>query len=72
MLTLWSWIIFQNRPASGNVGTPSKTTSVAPTASGPYAMYVWPVTHPMSAVHQKRSVGLMSNVHFIVSIAHSK
>ena len=51
---------------------PSNTTSVAPTASGPYAMYVCPVTQPMSAVHQKTSDGLMSNIHFIVSAAHSR
>ena len=72
MLTLWRWMTSQNRPAFGNVGTPSNTTSVAPTASGPYVMYECPVTQPMSAVHQKTSVGLMSNTHCIVSAHHSR
>ena len=35
-------------------------------------MYVWPVTQPTSAVHQKMSVGLMSNVQLIVRIAYSR
>ena len=33
---------------------------------------MWPVTQPMSAVHQNTSFGLMSKVHFIVSAAHSR
>ncbi|VWC14789.1 hypothetical protein BDO18943_05484 [Burkholderia dolosa] len=71
-MTLWSPIIFQKRPASGQVGTPSNTTCVPPHASGPYVMYVWPVTQPMSAVHQNTSVGFQSKVHFIVCAAHSR
>ncbi|EDS99656.1 hypothetical protein BamIOP4010DRAFT_6827 [Burkholderia ambifaria IOP40-10] len=35
-------------------------------------MYVWPVTQPMSAVHQNTSVGFQSKVHFIVCAAHSR
>ena len=40
---------------------PSYITLVAPLASGPYTMYEWPVTQPMSAAVQKMSVsGLWS------------
>jgi hypothetical protein len=37
-VTLCFAIVDQKRPASGYVGTPSNTTSVAPHASGPYVM----------------------------------
>src|SRR3954453_10448293 len=55
------------RPRCGVSGVPSYMTWVAPLGGGPYTMYEWPGTQPMSAVHQKTSVsGLWSNTALIV------
>ena len=51
-----------SRPGSGQVGTPSKITTVAPDASGPYTMYEWPVIQPMSAVAKWTSSGRASKM----------
>src|SRR5690606_36127766 len=52
MVIRYFWTSSQNRPRCGVSGAPSYITEVAPLANGPYTMYEWPVTHPMSAVHQ--------------------
>ena len=52
MLTRYRSAISHMRLCDGNAGAPSYITLVAPFASGPYTMYEWPVTHPMSAAHQ--------------------
>jgi hypothetical protein len=43
------------RSRAGVSGVPSYMSDVAPFASGPYTMYEWPVTQPMSAAHHHRS-----------------
>src|SRR5689334_16110258 len=61
MVTLYFSTISQNRPRFGVSGVPSYMTWVAALDMGPYTMYEWPVTQPMSAVHQYTSVsGLRS------------
>src|SRR5947199_412518 len=62
----YSSTIRQNRLGSGQSGAPSYMKTLAPFASGPYTMYEWPVTHPMSAVHQNRSSSFRSKTYFIV------
>ena len=55
-------MISKCRCSVGEFGVPSYTTWVTPFDSGPYTMYEWPVTQPMSAVHQyTSSPGLWSN-----------
>src|SRR6201996_5469171 len=62
MVTLYLSTISQNRPLCGVSGVPSYMTWVAPWEMVPDTMYEWPVTQPMSAVHQYTSdSGLMSN-----------
>src|SRR5207249_4452715 len=56
----------RNRSGSGQSGAPSYMKTLAPFARGPYTMYEWPVTHPMSAVHQYRSSSFRSKTYFIV------
>src|SRR6058998_3049119 len=46
--------------------SPQRMKALAPFARGPYTMYEWPVTHPMSAVHQNRSSSFRSKTYFIV------
>src|SRR5437870_13181824 len=62
----YSSTIRQNRSGSGQSGAPSYMKTLAPFARGPYTMYEWPVTHPMSAVHQNRSSSFRSKTYFIV------
>src|SRR5256886_2547496 len=62
----YSSIIRQNRSGSGQSGAPSYMKTLAPFARGPYTMYEWPVTHPMSAVHQNRSSSFRSKTYFVV------
>jgi hypothetical protein len=51
-VTLYFCTISHHRPRCGVSGVPSYITLVAPLASGPYTMYEWPVTQPMSAAVQ--------------------
>src|SRR4051794_21067282 len=52
IVILYFSIICHQRCSSGLLGTPSYMNDVARLASGPYTMYEWPVTQPMSAPHQ--------------------
>src|SRR5690606_5782500 len=56
MVTPYFAMTSHHRPGCGVSGVPSYSSWVAPLASGPYTTYEWPVTQPMSAVHQKTSV----------------
>src|SRR4029079_556479 len=56
--TLYCSMISHQRSHAGVSGVPSYMTPVVPFASGPYTMYEWPVTQPMSAAHQYTSAGL--------------
>jgi hypothetical protein len=65
-------MVFQKRPASGigrdalehDLGAAQRQRAVGDV--------VWPVTQPMSAVHQKTSSSFRSKVHLVVSAACSR
>src|SRR5947209_15358168 len=66
MLTPYFWTIDQKRSLSGKSGEPSYMTHAAPLAIGPYTMYEWPVTQPISAVHQYTSSSFRSKTYLWV------
>jgi hypothetical protein len=45
---------------------------VAPFANGPYTMYEWPVTQPMSAAHQYTSSDLISKMSRWVAVTPTR
>jgi len=45
----WRAAVAHTRSGAGCVGVPSVMTTCAPARSGPYVVYVCPVTHPQSA-----------------------
>ena len=55
-------MIDHQRSLSGQSGAPSYITPVVWFASGPYTMYEWPVTQPISAAHQYTSSSWMSKM----------
>src|SRR5688572_6038871 len=68
MLTPYFSMMRQKRSLSGQSGVPSYMTTVAPLESGPYTTYEWPVTQPISAVHQYVSSSRKSKMYFVVAV----
>src|SRR3569833_3336738 len=61
-VTLYFSTMLHQMPASGLMGMPSYMTVAMPAISGPYTIYAWPTTQPMSEMVKKVSPGLPQNI----------